>query len=48
MDMFIGTGTKYEDNVLDNKHFRALGPSGSGKSFVVNSYMKRINGEHKF
>ena len=39
---------KNEDNVLDNKHLRLMGPSGSAKSFNINSYMKRVHGDSKF
>jgi len=48
MDHIIGTGTRYEDNILDNKHVRLLGPSGSGKTFIMNSFLRRVHGEHKF
>ena len=48
MDLFLLTGMKNEDNILDNKHLRLMGPSGSGKSFNINSYMKRVHGDSKF
>ena len=48
MDVLVRVSPKYEENQLDNKHFRALGPSGSGKSFVVNTFLKKINGDSKF
>lgn len=48
MDILISSGPRYDENNLDNKHFRALGPSGVGKSFAINTYLKRINGDSKF
>ena len=48
MDILIGTGTRYDPGSLDNKHFRAIGPSGTGKSFAVNAFLKKVHGEAKF
>jgi hypothetical protein len=48
MDILIGSGPRYDENALDNKHFRAIGPGGVGKSFAVNSFLKKVNGESRF
>ena len=48
MDVLVRIAPKYEEDTLDNKHFRALGPSGSGKSFAINSFLKKIQGDHVF
>jgi putative ribosome biogenesis GTPase RsgA len=48
MDVIIGSGLKYDESNLENKHFRALGPSGVGKSFAVNAFLKRVNGDARF
>ena len=48
MDMFFNSAMKNEENVLDNKHVRFVGPTGSGKTFVINSYLKRMQGESKY
>ena len=48
MDVFLNSGMRNEDNVLDNKHLRFVGPTGSGKSFLINSFLKRMQGDEKF
>jgi len=48
MDTLLLNGMHSEENVLDNKHVRFVGPTGSGKSFAINTYMKRMKGESKF
>jgi hypothetical protein len=48
MDVFLNSGMKNEDNVLDNKHLRFVGPTGCGKSFLINSFLKRMKGDQKF
>jgi hypothetical protein len=48
MDVLLNSGMKHEENLLENKHVRLVGPTGSGKSFIMNSYLKRICGESKF
>lgn len=48
MDVLLNSGMKHEENVLDNKHVRLIGPTGSGKSFIMNSYLKRVTGDAKF
>ena len=48
MDILVGVASRYEDNILDNKHFRALGPIASGKTFAVNTFFRKINAEQRF
>ena len=48
MDLLLQSGMKNEDSVLDNKHVRLMGPSGSAKSFNINSFLKRVHGDSKF
>lgn len=48
MDVLLGVGPKYDEGTLDNKHFRVMGPSGTGKSFAVNAFLKKVHGESRF
>lgn len=48
MDVLVGSGPRYDEKSLDNKHFRAMGPSSVGKSFAVNCFLKKVNGDSKF
>jgi hypothetical protein len=48
MDLMLQSGMKNEENVMDNKHLRLMGPSASAKTFNINSYMKRVHGDSKF
>lgn len=46
MDTLIGAIS--ETTPLEAKHFRAIGPSGTGKSFAVNAYLKKATGDARY
>jgi hypothetical protein len=48
MDALFSTGARCDPKSLDSKHFRAIGPTGSGKSFVVNTYLKKATADAKY
>lgn len=48
MDILTRIAPRHEENILDNKHFRALGPSGVGKSLIVNTFLKKVQGDHQY